>query len=104
MVNAADEVELGPVDFEHPAAHARQSVASSARIIKPQDDWLETGRLKSFEHIPIFLLIRFVAHASELGDIFRQESLQSAYVLGSFDPLLLRVVPEADDTGLVAPL
>jgi len=58
-VNAAGAVDVGPrapepVDFEQPAVHATQSVTSSARVIKPQDAWSETGRLKSFEHIPIF--------------------------------------------------
>jgi len=53
-VNAAGAVEPTLVDFEHPAAHATQSVTSIARVIKPQDTWTETGQLKIFEHIPIF--------------------------------------------------
>jgi len=53
-VDAAGAVEPTPVDFEHPAANATQSVTSIARVIKPQDAWSETGWLKSFEHIPIF--------------------------------------------------
>jgi hypothetical protein len=61
MVNAADAGAPEPVDFEHPTAHAAQSMQSSALVIKLQYAQPETDRLKRFEDIPISTPVVLVA-------------------------------------------